>query len=151
MNEVIAKATETLWQQIGQDKIMALATRNGDGVATRTVNVYTYNGSFYFITEANSNKYAQIDQNKNVALSVDAIQVTGYAAPLEHPCAEGNKQITNYIEEQLPQHFARYASASVMRLIKIEPVYASFIMLETGKGYIIDFAKKTATPIKHEM
>lgn len=151
MNEVIAKATETLYQRIGQDKIMALATRDGDGVAARTVNIYTFDGCFYFITEVNSNKYAQINQNKNVALSVDAIQVTGCATPLEHPCAEGNKPIASYIEEHLPQHFARYASVPVMRLIKIEPIYASFILLETGTGYVIDFAKKAAIPIKHEM
>lgn len=44
MNETIKKAAETLWEQIGQDNIMALATRNGDGVASRTVNVYTYDG-----------------------------------------------------------------------------------------------------------
>lgn len=151
MNETMAKATETLREQIGQDKIMALATRNGDGVAVRTVNIYTYDGYVYFITEADSNKYAQISLNENVALSIDAIQITGYATPLEHPCSEANKEIANFIEEQLPQQFARFMSAPVMRLIKIKPSHASFILMETGSGYVIDFEKNIASPIKHEM
>ena len=151
MNETVKKATETLLEQIGQDKIMVLATRKGDGVAARTVNIYAYDGCFYFITEADSNKYAQIIRNENVALSIDAIQITGYAIPLEHPCNEANKQIANLVEQQLPQQFARYASKPVMRLIRVKPVYASFILLETGEGYVIDFVKQTAIPIKHEM
>jgi hypothetical protein len=151
MNETVEKATETLLEQIGQDKIMVLATRKGDGVAARTVNIYVYDGCFYFITEADSNKYAQIIRNENVALSIDAIQITGYATPLEHPCDEANKQIANLVEQQLPQQFARYASKPIMRLIRVKPVYASFILLETGEGYVIDFVRQTAIPIKHEM
>ena len=151
MNEMITKATEILWENIGQDKIMTLATRNGDGVAARTVNIYMYDGCLYFITEADSNKYTQISKNENVALSVDAIQITGYATLLEHPCHESNKQVANFIEEQLPKRLDRYASDPVMRLIKIKPVYASFILLDTGNGYVIDFVKETAISIKHEM
>ena len=151
MNEMATKAIEILREHIGQDKIMVLATRNGDGVAARTVNVYTYDGCFYFITEADSNKYTQISKNKNVALSIDAIQITGFATPLEHPCSASNKQIAGFVEKQLPQQFARYASNPIMRLIKITPAYASYILLETGTGYVIDFAENTATPIQHEM
>ncbi|MFT9057389.1 MAG: pyridoxamine 5'-phosphate oxidase family protein [Ethanoligenens sp.] len=151
MNEITQKATDTLYETIGQDKIMALATIDGDGVASRTVNIYTYKSDFYFITEADSNKYAQIKQNENVALSVDAVQLKGHAMPLEHPCSKSNKEIANYVEKQLPQQFSRYAAQPNMRLVRIEPNYASFILLETGEGYVIDFLKNTAVPIKHEM
>jgi len=151
MNETMKTATEILWKQIGQDKTMALATRNGEGVAVRTVNVYTYDGCFYFITEADSNKYAQITQNNNVALSVDAIQITGFATPLEHPAGASNKSIADYVEKQLPQQFARYAAKPAMRLVKVKPNHASFIILESGEGYVIDFEENTAVPIKLEM
>ncbi len=151
MNEMLTKAANILFEEIGQDKIMALATRNGDGVAARTVNVYTYNGCFYFVTEADSNKYKQITQNDNVALSVDAIQITGHAAILEHPCDETNREIVHCIEEKLPQQFARYADKSIMRLIKIIPVYAAFILLASGGGFIIDFSEGNAISISHEM
>lgn len=151
MNEILRSAAEKLYKEIGQDRIMALATRNGNGVANRTVNVYNYNDCFYFVTEVNSNKYRQITQNNQVALSVDAIQITGYATPLEHPGDESNRDIVCCIEESLPQQFARYANNPVMRLIKIEPVYAAFISLETGEGFIIDFSKETAVPVSHEM
>lgn len=151
MNEILTKAKNILWEQIGQDKIMVLATSNGNTVAARTVNVYTYNERFYLVTEADSNKYAQISRNNHVALSIDAIQITGDAALLAHPCGEENKQITNFVEAQLPEQFARYASMPVMRLIEVKPLQASFLLMETGEGYIIDFEKKTAMPIKHEM
>lgn len=150
MNETMKKASEILWEQIGQDKIMALATRNEDGVAVRTVNIYTYCGCFYLVTEADSNKYAHIIQNNNVALSVDAIQITGFATPLEHPTDESNKNIVDYVEKQLPQQFARYDTKPVMRLIKIKPNHASFIRLESGEGYVIDFDENAAVPIKLE-
>jgi len=151
MNETLTKAKSILLEHIGQDKIMVLATRNGKGVAARTVNIYTYNGLFYLITEADSNKYAQISQNENVALSIDAIQITGYATLLGHPCSDTHKQISDFVEAQLPQQFARYASKPIMRLIEIKPIHASFLLMETGEGYIIDFEKKTAIPIKYEM
>lgn len=151
MENLITEAKKILLDTVGQDKIMVLATRNVNGVAARTVNVYTYNECFYFITEADSNKYAQICKNNNVALSIDAIQITGCAAPLEHPCSESNKDIANFIETQLPKQFARYSTEPDMRLIKVTPVSASFILLETGEGYVIDFTQKTAVPIKHEI
>jgi len=151
MNDIMEKATKTLQEQIGQDKIMALATRNGDGVAVRTVNVYTYDGCFYFITEAGSNKYHQIMQNNKVALSVNAIQITGIATPLEHPVHEANRNFVCFMEKQLPQQFNRFNGKSIMRLIKIKPANASLIILEAGEGYVIDFEKNMAAPIEHEM
>ncbi|MDU4959034.1 MAG: pyridoxamine 5'-phosphate oxidase family protein [Sporomusaceae bacterium] len=99
MNEPFKKATATLREQIGQDKPMALATRNGDGVAVRTVNVYSDDSYFYFITEADSNKYRQIRQNPHVALSIDAIQIAGCATPLEHPCSKSNQQLAGFVEK----------------------------------------------------
>lgn len=150
MNTIMEKATQTLQEQIGQNKIMALATRNGDGVAVRTVNVYTCDGDFYFITEADSNKFKQITQNNQVALSVDAIQIAGTATPLGHPADQANQDFVAFVEKQLPQQFARYATNTAMRLIRIKPVSAGFILLEAGAGYVIDFVNSTAAPIKLE-
>lgn len=150
MNKVLNQATQTLFAAVGQNKIMALATRNGDNVASRTVNVYTDEHCFYFVTEVDSNKYHQITCHNQVALSVDAIQIAGYATLLEHPTAPANTAIINYIEQTLPQQFDRYAANPVMRLIKITPCTASFILLTTGTGFSIDFVNKTAAAIKHQ-
>jgi len=146
MNQM-ENAAAMLSEAIGQNKIMALATRNGEGVAVRTVNVYTYEDCFYFLTEWNSNKYGQLTINDNVALSFDAIQISGHAVGLEHPCDETNKEIVNHIESHLPEQFNRYKSESDKRLIKVIPASASFIMLDTGAGYVIDYDKKEAIQI----
>jgi general stress protein 26 len=151
MNELMTKATTTLYEEIGQNKIMTLATRRGDGVAARTVNVYSHNGHFYFVTEENSNKYKQLTSNSHVALSVDAIQITGRATPLAHPCDESNCEIAHGIEEKLSQQFARYKDTPIMRLIEVTPADASFILLKSGEGFIIDFSENTAIPIRHDM
>lgn len=151
MNEILTEAIKSLSEHIGQDKIMVLATRNVDGVAARTVNVYSYDGCFYFITEADSNKYVQISNNEKVALSVDAIQITGKALPLEHPCSESNNEIAHFVEMRLPQQFARYIDNPIMRLVQVTPVQASFISLKSGSGYVIDYTKQTAMPIEHQM
>lgn len=151
MKEIWNTSKKALYEEIGQDRIMALATRNGEGVASRSVNVYTYDESLYFVTEENSNKYRQLMQNNRVAVSADAIQVTGYAVLLEHPCAGANRAVTSYIEEKLPDQFHRYKDQPVMRLIKIDPVLASFISLETGAGFAIDFVKEEAVPVSHTM
>lgn len=146
MNQM-ENATTILSQAIGQNKIMALATRNGEGVAVRTVNVYTYDDCFYFVTEWNSNKFSQLTINDHAALSVDAIQISGHAVPLEHPGDETNKEVVNHIESQLPQQFNQYKSESDKRLVKVTPANASFIMLDTGAGYVIDYDKKEAIQI----
>ena len=146
MNQM-ENATVMLSQAIGQNKIMALATRNGEGVAVRTVNVYVYDGCFYFVTEWNSNKYTQLTINDNVALSVDAIQISGHAVALKHPCDKTNKEIVIHVESQLPQQFNRYKSEPDKRFVKLIPASASFIMLDSGAGYVIDYNKKEAIQI----
>lgn len=151
MNKMIEKARGDLEKEIGQDKIMVLATKNNEGVSARTINVYTYEGCFYFVTEADSNKYEQISKNSSVALSIDAIQIRGNGTLLPHPCSEFNKQIIGFIESGLPHHFDRYKDDPAMRLIKIIPAYASFLSMKTGNGYVIDYKEQTAMPIQHEM
>lgn len=55
-----------------------------------------------------------------------------------------------YVEKQLPGQFDRYSDNPVMRVVKITPGHAGFIVLATGEGYVIDFEKHTAFPVKLE-
>ncbi len=151
MDKIFEKALEGLEKEIGQDKLMILATRNEEGVSARTVNIYTYEGCFYIVTEADSNKYEQISKNNSVALSIDAIQIRGIGTLLSHPLSDSNERVIGYIESGLPHHFDRYKDDPAMRLIKITPSYSSFLSMETGNGYVIDYKKQTAMSIKHEM
>ena len=46
MDKIMEKALEGLEKEIGQNKMMVLATRNNEGVSARTVNIYIYEGYF---------------------------------------------------------------------------------------------------------
>lgn len=151
MSNTFEKAVTMLNEEIGQDKIMVLATRKEEGVAARTVNVYSYNDCFYFVTESDSNKYKQITQNASVALSVDAIQIEGRAVALKHPNDSSNSEFAQFVENLLPQQFAKYDDAPVMRLIQVIPSTASFILLTSGKGFSIHYLQQTADAILHDL
>lgn len=97
-----------------------------------------------------SNKYAQIMVDNHVAISVDAVQITGFANVLEHPADESNQDFVRFVEKQLPGQFDRYSGNPVMRVVKITPSHAGFIVLAAGEGYVIDFEKSTAFPVKLE-
>lgn len=143
----IYDATKKLGDEIGQGRIMTLATRNGDGVAARTVNVYSVGEDFYFITENNSNKYMQLTQNSTAALSVDAIQIKGKIYFLEHPNHISNQEIKNAVEKEKPGSFEKYKDDTDMRLLRLKPDHASFILLTNGKGFAIDYLLRDAKPV----
>lgn len=151
MSNMFEKAVNMLNEEIGQDKIMVLATRKGEGVAARTVNVYSYDNCFYFITESDSNKYKQITQNASVALSVDAIQIEGRAVALEHPYDSSNSKFAQFVENLLPRQLAKYSDAPMMRLIQVIPSSASFILLTSGEGFSIHYLQQTANGILHDL
>lgn len=149
MNEMM-QAAAMLQELVGQNKIMALATRYEEGVASRTVNVYIHQEKFYFVTEADSNKFAQLKVNPRVALSADAIQITGEAKVLQHPLHDSNQTFRDTVETVLPGQFERYGGKPAMRLIEIVPRKASLLSLQTGTGYIMDYVSDRAQLIRHE-
>ncbi len=46
MDKIFEKALEGLEKEIGQDKLMILATRNEEGVSARTVNIILTRDAF---------------------------------------------------------------------------------------------------------
>ena len=71
MGYLTKEAEEILIDRFGKDSIMALATTVDGTPYVRNVNTFYYEGSFYVLTYALSNKMKQIEENHIIALAGD--------------------------------------------------------------------------------
>ncbi len=71
MGHLTKEAEEILNDRFGKDSIMALATAVDGTPYVRNVNAFYYEGSFYVLTYALSNKMKQIEENPIIALAGD--------------------------------------------------------------------------------
>lgn len=79
MNEQIA---EIMDMRFGRDNVIALATAQDNIPYVRGVNAYYLDGAFYVITNAKSNKMAQLALNPNCAVSGEWFTAQGVAENL---------------------------------------------------------------------
>lgn len=79
MNEQIA---EIMDMRFGCDNVIALATAQDNIPHVRSVNAYYLDGAFYAITNAKSNKMAQLAANPNCAVSGEWFSAQGVAENL---------------------------------------------------------------------
>ena len=73
------EAVEIMFRQLGDWKIMALATSVNDHVTVRNVSCLFYDNKIYFKTDKNFRKTKQLFENPQVALCWSGIQVEGLA------------------------------------------------------------------------
>jgi len=66
-------------EYLEKEKVMVLATSDGDKVAARAVWFVLYESSIYFFTLKSYSKYKQIIKNPNIALCINNIQIQGVA------------------------------------------------------------------------
>ena len=110
-----------LFQDIGESRVMVLATSLHDHVTSRAISVVVMEGKLYFQTDKTFRKYEQLINNPNVSLSFDQIQIDGscreLGSPNDHPM----------FCEMYRRHFAgSYGSYSMLaneRLFEVTPRY----------------------------
>ncbi|MEG2870064.1 MAG: pyridoxamine 5'-phosphate oxidase family protein, partial [Clostridium sp.] len=73
------EAVEIMFKQLGDWKIMALASSVHDYVMVRNVSCLFYDEKIYFKTDKNFRKTKQLFENPQVALCWSGIQVEGIA------------------------------------------------------------------------
>lgn len=96
---------EILKERFSKDSLMALATVDAEGIPwVRTIDAIYYEGSFYTITYALSNKMQHIRCNSTVAISGEWFSGHGIAENLGHVRLESN----NEIAEKLRAAFAAW-------------------------------------------
>ena len=80
-------------ERFGKDNLIALATAENGVPHVRNVNAFYYDGSFYVLTYALSNKMKQIQSNPNVAIAGEWFTGHGKAVNLGWFCKEDNAAV----------------------------------------------------------
>jgi uncharacterized pyridoxamine 5'-phosphate oxidase family protein len=137
---------EKIFEQIGENKLAALATCAKNIPTVRTMSVIIYNKKFYFQTGIDLIKYKQICENRNVALCFENIQIEGIATvvgkPMEH------ETIMKIYKKYYKNSFENYSKLDKEILIEVVPLkiikwdytnngkpYRIFIELEKCEAY----------------
>jgi general stress protein 26 len=96
MANVFSKEAQKIMEErFARDKIMSLATMDGDIPCVRNVDGYYEDGAFYTITYALSGKMQQIAKNPKVAICGEWFTAHGIGENIGHVRAEKNKEIAD--------------------------------------------------------
>ncbi len=125
---------QAFFKEFGDSKKMVLSTSANDKVTSRMMSIILLEGCFYFQTDKNFRKYAQIKENPNVALCIDNVQIEGICHELGHPME--NNDFCRLYEKCFKSSYDRYTSMKNERLFKIEPKYIQKWVYENSIPYI---------------
>lgn len=131
------------WERIDKGMHLVIATSANNKVTARTVTVIPYNKKLYFPTWNNTIKYSQIKENNNVALSVDAIQLTGTAVDVGHPKEEKNKEFSRIFRDTFPDGFDEFITSNEAIVVEITLDDVMFNQVGSGEMYKASLTEKT--------
>jgi hypothetical protein len=142
------EAVTNFWQEIGESKKMVLSTSAKDIVSSRMMSVVAIDRCFYFQTDTESRKYAQLAENHHAALCCDNIQVEGTVRELGHPTE--NPAFCAAYQKSFPGSFQRYTNLQAERLFCFEPSFIERWLYFNGEPCIekIDIVSKTYTLVQ---
>jgi hypothetical protein len=101
--------------------VMVVATSAAGRVTARSVSTIHRGLVVYFQTATDSQKYAQIQANPNVALCAGNVQIEGSACDLGHPLAEQNGFFAEAYAREHPGSFCTYSRLARNRVIAVTP------------------------------
>lgn len=132
-----------LWDELGESRVMVLATANGEAVSARSVSVVMQEGRLLFQTDLGSRKYAQLKKNPRAALCWDNVQIEGECRetgrPQDHPV------FCELFSKHYPGAFARYTLLENERLFCLTPAFIRRWLYVDGAPFV-----ETFDPIKGE-
>ena len=138
-------AVERMFEMLGTDKIMALASSKDDYVMVRNVSCLFYDDKVYFKTDKNFRKTKQLRVNPNVAMCWSGIQIEGVAENKGLVVDEPGHRFEEGYKKYLWQSYNKYSHEDTEILIEVSPKYVE-IWDTSDDGYafqlFIDFEKK---------
>jgi len=139
------KEQEDVFNKIGESTLAALATSSENFPTVRTMSIIIHEKVIYFQTGIDLMKYRQISMNKNVALSINNIQIEGTAnimgKPVEH------EEIMTIYKKYFKNSYEKYSKLEKEVLIKVIPRKITIWEYDfNGKPYriFIEFENKKA-------
>lgn len=122
-NITFEQAVELMFEQLGDYKIMALASSVNDYCMIRNVSCLFYDQKIYFKTDINFRKTKQLLQNPNVALCYHGIQVEGTAKNCGLVVDEPGRRFEAGYKKYLWGSYNRYSHEDTEVLIEVTPGY----------------------------
>lgn len=136
---------QALLTRMGEHRIMCLATTDGRTVSARAMSFVIEGGVLYFQTDSRMRKFAQIQQNAQVAISWENVQIEGTCVACGHPLAAGNEGFARRFAAHYAGAFALYSAMPEEVLCKVVPTRIVQWVYEEKKPYqlYLDMEKKT--------
>ena len=140
------EAVEIMFRQLGDWKIMALASSVNDYVMVRNVSCLFYDQKIYFKTDKNFRKTKQLYENPQVALCWSGIQVEGIAEDKGLVVEEPGRRFEEGYKKYLWNSYNAYSHTDTEIIIEVSPKYVEvWDTSEDGYAYqlFIDFNNKS--------
>ena len=141
--ELFEKKLTGFFEEFGSGRTMVLSTAAGGRVSSRMMSVVLIDGGFFFQTDTQLRKYAQLTDNPRAALCIDNIQIEGECRELGHPL--GNESFRRAFKERFKGSFDAYTSLGNERLFRLEPVYIERWVYRDGLPFIEVFDIESRT------
>ena len=122
-NLTFEQAKELLWAQLGDWKIMALASSVNDYVMVRNVSCLFYDDKIWFKTDKNFRKTQQLYENPRVAMCVGGIQVEGLAANKGLVVEEEGRVFEQGYKKHLWGRYNKYSHEDTEIIIEVTPKF----------------------------
>lgn len=139
------EAIKIMFEQLGDFKIMALASSLNDYVMVRNVSCLFYDNKIYFKTDKNFRKTKQLMENPQVAMCWSGVQIEGTASNKGLVTEEPGHRFEKGYQKYLWESYNKYSHTDTEILIEVTPKYVEvWDTSEDGFAYqmFIDFDKK---------
>ena len=145
-NLTFEQAVELMFNKLGTDKIMALASSVNDYVMVRNVSCLFYDGLVWFKTDKNFRKTQQLFENPQVALCWSGVQIEGIAENRGLVVDEPDRKFEKLYEKHLWGSYNKYSHEDSEIIIAVIPKFVEiWDTSEDNYAYqiFIDFDKKS--------
>lgn len=129
----------------GDHQVMTLATGVENRITARAMSVILFDGKFYFQTDRDFDKFRQIQENPQIALSYGNVSLEGICHDIGHPLEERNRFFAERYQAAFSSAYKRYSHRPNNVLIEVEPRRMTLWCYEGWQPYreYFDFLQKS--------